>query len=164
MTLQALLNKYEIKHFTEHEIRQVSSAIIPVHLYENIIPTLLVLDAMRKELGFPITLTDGFRTWEDHERIYHDINTERVKLGKTLIAVPNSSAHLSFNALDSRPTDRGGIKLMEMKTWLKQFKESDIVYKDKKLNNSLMGIGFSYRTFVHSDTRYFIGRETPARW
>lgn len=145
MTLQSLLNKYEINNFTEHEIRQVSSEI-PEELYENAIPTLLVIQKMREELGFPMTFNSAYRDKEKNKEV----------------GGSKTSLHMKFNAFDTRPVSNDPYELALMQEWLLKAKY-DVVYNDIAISQRHMGIGL-YDTFLHIDSRGLIGYASPARW
>lgn len=144
--LKDLMTKHNIRHFTADEVLKKCSKIPPPEYEENIIPTLLVADAMRDDLGFPIAINSAYR-----DPIHN----------KEIGGKPHS-LHLIFNALDLRPSDNDPEKLEEMKNWLR--KDFYIPYESINIINNWMGIGFHYKTFVHIDTRGLMGRKAPARW
>lgn len=145
MILSELIEKYKIQHFTASEIFRKCSKIPPHEYVENIIPTLLIADAMRDDLGFGIRVNSAYR-----DPIHNK------KIGGV-----SDSLHLIFNALDLAPADESG-DLEEMKKWLR--KDFYIPYKGINLNPNWCGMGLNYNSFVHIDTRGLHGRKAPARW
>lgn len=145
MTLQTLLNKYEIDNFTEYEIKKASSEI-PEELYENAIPTLMVLQRMREELGFRISINSAYRNKEHNK-----------KAGGS-----KTSLHMKFNAFDVRPTSNDKGELALMHEWILKAKY-DVLWNGYAVSQRHMGIGL-YDTFLHIDSRGLIGYASPARW
>jgi uncharacterized protein YcbK (DUF882 family) len=63
----------------------------------------ILLDKMNKVrtvYALPMIVTSGFRSLEDHERIYKQINEKREKEGKSPVVVPMNSKHLNGEAVD----------------------------------------------------------------
>jgi hypothetical protein len=147
MTLTALFNTYKIKYFTELELKRVSSEI-PNGFYQNIIPTILIVDRMRSILGFPICINSAYRDEDKNKSVGGSVN----------------SLHLLFNALDIRPcsydTDFHE-KLKLMREYLYGFES--IRYDEQYIRAIDLGIG-TYQNFIHIDTRGILGREAPKRW
>lgn len=158
MTLQNLFDHYNIKHFTAAEVLKAKT--VPQELWINIIPTVVLADHCRDEVGFPITLSGpnaGYRTWEDHAKVYK-------QLGQP---ITTGSLHLDFNALDLKPVSGEKMELDVMKDFLlNQNYELQINWGKSivTINKGITGIGRNYGTFVHLDTRGVLGRLHPARW
>jgi hypothetical protein len=146
MTLTALLNKYGINHFSEHELRKASSDPIPEELFINIIPTLLIADKMRKDLGFPICINSAYRNAEHNKKV----------------GGSETSLHLQFNALDIRPCGYDKEKLKMMKDYLRH--QAEAVFNGDVIDGFVMGIGWNYDSFIHIDTRGMLDLESPKRW
>ena len=66
----AFLKKLRLRHFSPHEItsyaeqvrKGVKNSLPPEELWENIVPTLWVLDQFRHQYGKPVRLTSIFRS------------------------------------------------------------------------------------------------------
>jgi len=78
---QKFLDNHEIKYFDADEIFRRNP---PEDLWENIIPTLRVLDKVRELIGSPIIVNSTYRDKEYNSRVGGEPN----------------SLHLSFNAID----------------------------------------------------------------
>ncbi len=144
--LDNLLKKNKIRHFTAKEILAKCSQTPPPEYEENIIPTLLIVDAMRDDFGFPISIDSAYRDPVHNKKIG----------GKP------KSLHLIFNALDIRPSDNDPSKLEQMKHWLR--KGFLIPYNGINIIPNWTGLGLNYNIFIHVDTRGLMGRKSPARW
>jgi uncharacterized protein YcbK (DUF882 family) len=68
------------------------------------------INIVRTEYGKPMMVTSGYRTLQDHLRIYSEINARRRKKGLPAIRVPMGSRHMSGEAVDI--ADKDG-KLMQ---------------------------------------------------
>lgn len=145
MTLTALLNEHGIKHFTEKELRDASSPI-PEELFINIVPTLLIADKMREDLGFRICINSAYRNTKHNKEV----------------GGSETSLHLQFNALDIRPCDYDKSKLKMMKDYLRH--QAEAVFDGEVITAFNMGIGLNYDSFIHIDTRGMLGLESPKRW
>lgn len=168
MRYQNLLDSYCIKRFTEPELFQGKN--VPEELWENSIPTVLLAEHMRNHLGFPITVSGdgngGYRTWEDHLKVYEKINKDRLDRGKEPIKVPEQSMHLLFNAFDLCPVSGKLSEVFQMKDFLlKQPYRIKVFWKKEEItiHTGITGIGV-YSWGVHLDTRGLMGRKAPARW
>jgi len=142
-----LIDEYGIQHFNEEELLKASHGVIPEKYFENIIPTLLVADFLRRKCGFPIRINSAFRSKE---------------YNKNVAGSSPRSLHTRFNALDLSPlqwtAERISKLIAEVKT-----PEWAIEYKGKYITPKVMGIGL-YDTFIHIDTRGLLKRQVPARW
>lgn len=69
------------------------------------------INLVRKYWAKPLIVTSGYRSLQDHKRIYSTINTKRVAKGLPEISVPMGSKHLSGQALDVLDVDG------ELKNW-----------------------------------------------
>ena len=127
--LSMILDKNHIKHFSMEEV--MSGWDIPLNLIPNIEHTIVFLDNMRDELGFPISITSSYRSKEFNK----------------LVGGVKDSMHLRFNALDSVPTSGQPRQLWYMEVYA-------LKYRIKG-----MGIGL-YNTFLHIDTRYIFNKHT----
>ena len=79
---------------------------IPVSLTPNRESLTRMALKLEQESGMSMIYTSVFRSMEYHIRIYKAINAERALKGLELLAVPKSSKHLAFLALDCTPKDR----------------------------------------------------------
>ena len=132
-----------IKHFTGAELIETSrnvkkgvhNSVPPIHLWSNILPTVQLLDAVRKELGYPLYLTSTYRNPAFNEAV-----------GST-----SGSMHLKFNALDFYG------KRGNPGEWF------EAVMKQRINGMEVGGIGL-YSTFVHIDTRTLWKGRTFSTW
>ena len=130
--LSVLLHKNNIQHFTLDEV--LKGWNVPPQLINNIELSLVKVDTMREELGFPIVLTSVYRPdWYNK-----------------LVGGVKGSLHTYFNAIDSMP-ESGSVKQLKMM--------HDWIYENR---DSGMGIGY-YQTFLHIDYRCILGRKS-ATW
>lgn len=63
------------------------------------------MNIIRKVWAKPMIVTSGFRTMQDHLRIYSSINAKRRKKGLPELKVPTSSKHLIGAACDISDKD-----------------------------------------------------------
>ncbi len=73
---------------------------IPLTHQHNLEELLLRINKFRLVYGKPMSVTSGYRTMQDHIRIYSKINAERVKNNLPEIKVPTKSSHLTGCAVD----------------------------------------------------------------
>lgn len=73
---------------------------VPINHQQNGQELLKRLNVIRKEYGKPMTVSSGYRSRNDHERIYAKINSDREAKGLTKITVPYGSQHLIMAAVD----------------------------------------------------------------
>src|SRR5574338_1049342 len=131
-----------IKYFKASEVSMFNPNI-PEALYQNIVPTIIVLDKLREEIGVPIYINSSYRSPAHN---------------KSVGGSPNS-LHMQFNALDFTVTDKTKLKAIydQLCTW-------DALHFFKHLPKpGSMGLGI-YKTFIHLDTRATLNRKSPARW
>lgn len=153
---QKLLNLHGVKHFSAIEVfkpfrRHPKGKTPPVDMWKFIIPTLLVADALREELDFPLYINSSYRCPEHNA------------------ATPGSSKnsyHMKFVALDitARHPKRTKIAQERLKQW---DTNGDIVvfYENKLITQRQVNMGLSYEDFFHIDTGVFWGLNTrPKRW
>jgi len=149
--LDALLLQNGIKNFTAQEIlnpilNSLNNTLPPESLFDNIIPTLLICDSCRNEIGIPLTFNSVYRSTSYN----------------ILIKGSQNSLHCEFNACDIRPFRNSYENLNTMKEFFIAERFS-VKYKGNIITPKDCGIGI-YRTFVHIDTRGLLGRQSPARW
>lgn len=141
------IKKFGIKHFTLEELLRASNRVPPEKYCDNIIPTLLVADAMREDLGFRIIVPSAFRTPSHNEFEGGEV----------------WSLHLKFNALDLQADPFTEDRLTEMQNWL--LSDWKVGYNGGFITPDDCGIGTSYETIIHIDTRGICtDRKAPARW
>lgn len=143
-TLNAFLKAAGIEHFTAREVCPVGKKangdgpalhLAPRQIWDNIIPTLKVLDELREHFGRPVAILSGYR-----DPAYN-----------RAVGGAKNSVHVAFNASDITVA---GVKPIEVAKYL-----------DMRKDASRMGIGlYAKSNFVHVDTRGRIGRSAPARW
>lgn len=63
------------------------------------------INVVRAKWGKPMTVTSGYRTLQDHLRIYSEINARRRKKGLPPMRIPAGSRHLSGQAVDISDPD-----------------------------------------------------------
>jgi uncharacterized protein YcbK (DUF882 family) len=130
--LQSYLDSHDIEHFTAKEItwlNRLSKNIIPHHtIWGNIIPTLKLADAIRKEWDGPVRVFSGFRT------IAYNAAVGGAK----------NSQHLHFRAMDISPADGrvdefGDVVKSVVKRW--------------RAEGNQVGMG-EYDSFIHIDVGF----------
>lgn len=129
----------------------ITLADIPIAHQQNIQELLKRANVVREKWGKPMRVTSGYRTQQDHLRIYSEINARRTKQGLEPLKVPMSSKHLSGQAIDI--SDPRG----ELQQWL--MKNADVL-----LTQGLWCESFDHTlTWVHfqivpprSGKRFFI--------
>lgn len=79
---------------------------VPMKHQQNLQELLKRVNAVLQEFNAQsYVVTSGYRSMQDHIRIYSEINAKRKKAGKVPVAVPMGSAHLSGEAVDLLDTD-----------------------------------------------------------
>lgn len=139
-----------VTYFTMKEILECSDTKkyliqdIPAELRENINPTVMVLDELRKWYGKPLLLSSGFRDAEHNAKVRGSLN----------------SLHTKFNALDFYPQEPENIKKLydQLCKW-----DAEHYFKFLPRAGS-MGLGLYLSRFIHIDTRATIKMYAPARW
>ena len=134
---QILLDANEIKHFTAEEVLTLGAShynedslgyqqnsLPPVQLWDNIIPTVKILDKVRSHFQSVTIINNGYRNEE-----YNN-----------LVGGAENSLHKEFRALDFY------VKGHQPMVIAKKLKEWRIE------NKFTGGIG-TYNTFIHLDTR-----------
>ncbi|MGE5353431.1 MAG: D-Ala-D-Ala carboxypeptidase family metallohydrolase [Acidobacteriota bacterium] len=141
--MKDLLEKYGIRDFTEGELFR--KCIPPAVLYENILPTLCILQKIRDTIGVPIFIHSAYRDPVYNYRVHGAIH----------------SLHLKFNALDFSPLrfDSAQVRnlfydIVSGKFNLEMQWKGNLI----SVNEKLMGIGL-YPAFIHLDTRGVFGRK-----
>lgn len=142
--LTEFLRASGIDHFSGREVCPVGKKakgtgpaliLAPRVLWQNILPTLRVLEEARSHFGKPIMILSGYR----------DPAYNRAIGGET------ASLHMSFNAIDSVVQ---GVDVRDFAHYL-----------NTRPDAARLGIGLYVKSgFVHCDTRGRIGRPAPARW
>jgi hypothetical protein len=156
----------KLKHFTFRELlvkvptgtNGYSNPMPPVRLWDNIIPTAIVLDDLREELGVPITLNSGYRSPKYNAHIGGERHSE----------------HMDFRALDFTPASgtpkewAAQLRKMRGKQYRVPFRlqlsEVHAPFQSAGLNLHYVGdetvftfqggIGiYTSKNFVHVDTR-----------
>lgn len=141
--LDKYINGMQFKHFKGQEVTRycyknrnsVENSVPPSDKWQNIIPTLVVLDRFREEWGAPVKLNSVYRSPE-YNRV-----------------IPNSSKksqHVEFTAVDFH-SSRGSPR--EWGALLKSYRGQ--TFHNPATDTSFTfagGIGI-YKTFAHLDTR-----------
>lgn len=132
----------KIEHFSAGELLSTASSekngvpnsVPPVHLWSHILPTVRLLDRLRKELDYPIHLNSIYRN---------------AAYNAQFPGAGSDSMHLYFNAIDFRG-DSGNPK---------EWRDAVLMLRE----NEGWGIGglnaYTAKVFVHVDTRHIMGRE-----
>lgn len=133
-----------LKYFTEREVEMGRD--VPIHLLNNILPTIKVLDALREEYGKSIFINSSYRSPEYNKAVK----------GKP------KSLHLEFNAIDFTVENRKDLgKLFNI---LEEWDAEKGKFSFLPKVNGNMGIGLYTGRFIHLDTRSILSRPAPARW
>jgi uncharacterized protein YcbK (DUF882 family) len=131
-TFEQWFTRQGLRHFQADELtwmftrvrHGVRNSPPPRSLWQNILPTLRILDDLRAHLGAPITLT----------------STYRALLYNRAIGSPDASQHRAFTAVDFQVKGHTPAAIARiLKAWRAKGKFTG-------------GIG-TYTTFVHLDTR-----------
>jgi len=141
-SLKSKLKYYQITNFTLDEITMGRK--IPDQLLWNILPTIRVLQELRKKFDKPIIINSTYRSPAYNK----------------LVDGSKSSLHLEFNAIDFTIQDKEYLRnlFMQLDIWDKE-------YHFKFLPKAgSMGLGFYEGKFIHLDTRAILKRIAPARW
>lgn len=128
---QALLDKHGIRYFKAHELfyRGSSDSYLklntdpPASLWNNIIPTVKVADAIRAKVGKPVTISSAYRSPAYNKAVGGETN----------------SYHTKFMALDIQ-SSVGASALLQ-------------AAKDLRNAGLFKGGIGRYPTFIHIDTR-----------
>jgi uncharacterized protein YcbK (DUF882 family) len=130
--LQSHLDAHKIDHFRAKEVcwlpRLQKHVVPPLELWNNLVPTLKLADAIRREWGGPINVLSGYRTANYNRAIGGAANSQ----------------HLHFRALDLTPKD-GRVKEFQALV-------GRIVAKWRGEGNQV-GMG-TYKSFVHIDVGF----------
>lgn len=130
--LSGLIAAACVKHFTAEEVLTLGAAhssnglntLPPLSIVHQIIPTLVVVDELRKHLGSPVTILSGYRSGGYNKAI----------------GGARGSMHLQFRALDIAAKHHTAEKVWSiLKRW-----------RDQGLWTGGLG---KYDTFVHIDDR-----------
>ena len=133
------LNFFSGREFTPYWNRErngVKNEVPPTAIWPNIVPTLVILERLREDLGSPIFLLSTYRS-EDYNRAVGGVR---------------NSQHVQFRAIDFTSTRETPIE------WGNRLKS----YRGKTFKNPLTGDDFIFRggigiyqsnNFVHVDTR-----------
>lgn len=73
---------------------------IPADHQRNIAELVRKMCAIRVIWGKPMLITSGYRSMQDHIRIYHHMNFRRLEKGLSKLKVPMASKHLYGQACD----------------------------------------------------------------
>ena len=164
MIFEEFFARLELQHFKFHELLKHTecegNTEPPRHLWDNIVPTILVLDKLREHLNVPICLTSIYRTPAYNKQ----------KKGR------KRSLHQAFSAADFKASDVPPQRVSEiLKAWRGQWFQSPVPIETRPadvpagqthwhpLNTGNAddrdftfqfkgGIG-TYTTYVHIDTR-----------
>lgn len=86
-------------------IKDYNIADIPIEHQHNLEELLTRMNKVRDTWGKPMTVTSGYRSMQDHLRIYSKINAERTAKGLPALSIPRSSKHLIGAAVDISDPD-----------------------------------------------------------
>ena len=130
-------DSYQFEYFNAKEVFRNNP---PEELWDNIIPTMKVLDYLRKNLSIPFLINSSYRNPKYNEQVGGKLN----------------SLHLDFNAIDFTVRDKRLLKGVHKFIIGKKWEVDGITSQD-------MGVGL-YDSFIHIDTRGKLGKPSPARW
>ncbi len=97
----------QLRHFSSRELiaqahrhrGDVKNSLPPEELWPNIVPTLWVVDQVRRHLGRPITITSAYRSPEYNKAVGGALHSQH-KSNTALDLIPHStSPHKLFRAL-----------------------------------------------------------------
>jgi len=140
-----MLKKLGVTNFNLNEVTQRQDDI-PEDLQMNIIPTILLLQAIRNDIQKPITIDSTYRSPQHNA----DVGGKQ------------NSLHMQFNAIDFW----ADVNLEKLYNNICHGKyRVNLIWEDKltMVTPELMGAGL-YSNFIHIDTRGLLGRKSPARW
>ncbi|MCU7493233.1 MAG: hypothetical protein HF312_19070 [Ignavibacteria bacterium] len=141
--MKDLLEKYGIRDFTEGELFR--KCIPPAVLYENVLPTLCILQKIRDTIRIPIVIHSAYRDPVYNYRVHGAIH----------------SLHLKFNALDFSPAGFDAVQIRKLYMDIASGKFNlEMQWKGRliNVNENIMGLGL-YPAFIHLDTRGVLGRK-----
>lgn len=78
---------------------------IPADHISNLKELLLRINKIRALWAKPMTVTSGYRSLDQHLKIYSKINKDRAKAGLEPLKIPNGSLHLQGAAIDIHDPD-----------------------------------------------------------
>lgn len=78
---------------------------LPSDQQTNCIKLLQRVSSLMEEFGQDRSITSGYRSMEDHLRIYKEINEKRTKQGLPELKIPTASRHLIAAAIDLADAD-----------------------------------------------------------
>jgi hypothetical protein len=146
--LDKFIENSGIRSFSAGEL--VKHNMPPEALYQNIIPTLTILQAIRDFLGRPIKINSCYRDEKYNQAVG----------GK------KNSLHMQFNAIDFKPAGFTPRELSDLAEDIDANKFAVMTVWGNKLitlTPDILGVGL-YDTFIHIDTRGLLGLKAPARW
>lgn len=152
---QKLLNLHNVVYFTAPEIFRPFrihplGKTPPVTMWQTIIPTILVLDALRKDLDFPLYINSTYRC-EEHNKAVNGVK---------------NSFHMKFAAIDFTTRNQKRLKILQdrLRQWDKK-NDLYIKYNNDIITPQHVNMGIKYDTFVHLDTGVYWGfNNKPKRW
>ena len=90
-------------------VKHPENGLPSLDILVNIYRLQYCLNVVRILYDLPMTITSGYRTKEEHYRIYQTINSARLASGKQPITIPTKSMHLIGAAADVADAD-GSLK------------------------------------------------------
>lgn len=155
MQIIKTLTNGEVENFEDWELTK--NRPVPLHLIENILPTILFVQNIRTTIDVKIGISSGYRGLL--------VNAEA--------GGDDDSLHLEFNALDFRPLDfkPRGYSVADLELLYKRIESGEfnitVMWKGKPvtITPEHLGLGLSKKKrFIHIDTRGLLGRRAPSRW
>jgi len=141
-----LTNKVE--NFSNKEIQKYE---IPENLVDNIFPTLAVLNKIRKTIDKPIRINSVYRSKEHNKDVR----------GRS------DSLHLQANAIDFKVIDYDYNQYAKLWLDIRNGKFITTIFMPNSeqllITKEMIGTGL-YDTFIHLDTRGYLGRKSPVWW
>lgn len=128
LELQEFLDEAGVEFFDADEVTKRHAGFPEPDLWPNIVPTLKVLDAVRRSMGTPFTVTSGYRSPE---------------YNRSVGGAPNS-LHVQFSAVDIWVRNRTPAEV----------KAAILRVLGEEFVSRFMGVGVYFSNgFVHVDTR-----------
>ena len=144
------LTNGEVENFEDWELTK--NRPVPLHLIENILPTILFVQNIRTVIGVAIGVGSGYRDY----------------LANLEAGGDEDSLHLEFNGLDFTPKGYSAADLQQLCARIENGEFNITVMWKRKLvtiTPELLGLGLNKaKGFIHIDTRGLLGRKAPSRW
>ena len=143
---EAFVGSLGLKHFNHKELltrtNYAKNSPPPAKLWHNIAPTILVLDALREEVGKPIKLISGYRTEAYNDYKNHD--------GRAPL-----SQHQAFTAIDFSVS---GMKPDDVKALLRKWENDRWFYSPLDFQRTAERLSIGAIPFGESPRKFSLGK------